>query len=84
MPRNRNDGWLVRPGTARGRRAVWQRDGYQLEYRVRSPGDTPDTGWYLFGPNGFPFGEYMGRTIATAFSEANSYLKARGRYYLKG
>ena len=30
------------------------------------PGGTPGTGWYLFGPDGSPFGEYMARMPAEA------------------
>ena len=25
----------------------WKSGQYELEFRVASPGDTPDTGWYL-------------------------------------
>ena len=39
-------------------------DGYELEWRKQSPGDTPDTGWYLYG-NGI-FGEYMAKRLYEA------------------
>jgi hypothetical protein len=52
----------------------WNKDGYTLEYRVRSPGDTPDTGWYLYGPNGMPFGEYMADILTDAKKKADRYI----------
>jgi hypothetical protein len=51
--------WRHAPGLRFGswREIRWQaeklatdREGdFELEYRVASPGDTPDTGWYLYG-----------------------------------
>lgn len=52
----------------------WEKSGYKLEYRVRSPGDTPDTGWYLYGPNGSPFGAYMARVLTEAKQEAEQHI----------
>lgn len=65
--------------TRRWREVVWCRDGYQLEYRKCSPGDTPDTGWYLYGPNGVPFGVYMGRLLAEAKAEGSKYIRSAKR-----
>jgi len=65
--------WSARPGR-NWRDKTWRRDGYELEYRRRAPGDTPDTGWYLYGPNGSPFGKWMERTIAGAQAEADKYI----------
>jgi hypothetical protein len=49
------------------------RDGeYELEYRVASPGDTPDTGWYLYG--GGIFGRYMDRRLDEALAEADRWI----------
>lgn len=52
----------------------WITRTYQLEYRVYSPGDTPDTGWYLYGPDGSPFGEYMSLKLAEAMIMAREYI----------
>lgn len=49
---------------------------YQLEKRRRSPGDTPDTGWYLYsyGVSGGFFGEWCGSTLPTAIDEASDLI----------
>lgn len=46
---------------------------YQLEKRRRSPGDTPDTGWYLYTIKGSThfFGEYCAHTLLPAIDEAS-------------
>jgi hypothetical protein len=45
---------------------------YELEYRVASPEDTPDTGWYLYG--GGIFGRYMDRRLGGAIAEARHWI----------
>ena len=49
---------------------------YELEKRRRSPGDTPDTGWYLYscGADGGFFGEYCDRTLLPAVDEASKMI----------
>jgi hypothetical protein len=45
---------------------------YELEKRRRSPGDTPDTGWYLYSRgNTYFFGEFCGATLLPAVDEAS-------------
>jgi hypothetical protein len=62
-------------------RLTSDRDGdFELEYRVHSPGDTPDTGWYLYG--GGIFGKYMARKLADAITEAGAWIS--GRVYSRG
>jgi hypothetical protein len=69
---------VIRPEHHRSWRDVeWEKNGYTLEYRVRSPGDTPDTGWYLYGPSGSPFGAYMAKILADAKQEADQYIGKR-------
>jgi len=48
----------------------------ELEKRVACPGDTPDTGWYLYtnGASGGYFGEWCGRRILEAVDEATQLL----------
>lgn len=48
---------------------------YKLEKRRRSPGDTPDTGWYLYTTNttGF-FGEWCASTLLPAVDEASKMI----------
>jgi hypothetical protein len=46
----------------------WKSGEYELEFRVYSPGDTPDTGWYLYGVG--VFGEFMARKLDEAITEA--------------
>jgi hypothetical protein len=53
-------------------RKATDRGEYELEYRVASPGDTPDTGWYLYG--GGLFGEYMVRRLDEAITEAGAWI----------
>lgn len=48
---------------------------YELEYRIASPGDTPDTGWYLFG--GGIFGQYMEHTLAEAITAAGEWVSGQ-------
>lgn len=45
---------------------------YELEYRVASPEDTPDTGWYLYG--GGIFGRWMDRRLDDALAEAHRWI----------
>jgi hypothetical protein len=47
---------------------------WEVEYRVYSPGDTPDTGWYLYGPDGSPFGKWLAPTIRDALRVATDYI----------
>jgi hypothetical protein len=49
---------------------------YELEKRRRSPGDTPDTGWYLysFGVSGGFFGEYCDATLLPAIDKASELI----------
>ena len=61
---------------------------YELEKRRRSPGDTPDTGWYLYsyGESGGFFGEWCGSMLLPAIDEASKLIaKAdlRGEGYEK-
>jgi hypothetical protein len=55
---------------------------YELEKRHRSPGDTPDTGWYLYSLNDtYFFGESCGLTLLTAVDAASEMIaKADLRY----
>lgn len=78
-------------GTTRTARGIdWTWDGdrgrytgslfnnvYEVEKRYRSPGDTPDTGWYLFGPDGHPFGQWMARLVDEALDAASEYVIER-------
>jgi hypothetical protein len=56
------------------RQAEWRACGYAVQYRIESPGDTPLTGWYLYGPDGYPFGEYLSRRLATALDVAADWI----------
>ena len=58
------------------RDVIWNYGRYQLEYRVRSPEDSPDTGWYLYGPEGRPFGQFIDRYLKVAKSEAERYISS--------
>jgi hypothetical protein len=71
----------VRPHAKSWRDVKWRPEGllegdrpgeYELEYRVASPGDTADTGWYLYG--GGLFGEYMARRLEEAIAEAGAWI----------
>ena len=66
--KQKNGNWETR---AHG--ATWE-----LEKRRRSPGDTPDTGWYLYtyGAEGGHFGEWCGSRIIEA-SDAAAVLVQR-------
>lgn len=60
---------------------------YELEKRRRAPGDTPDTGWYLYsrGVSCF-FGEFCDSTLLPAIDRASEMIaKAdlRGEGYEK-
>lgn len=72
---------VARADAASWREARWRpvsllendRSGdYELEYRSASPGDTPDTGWYLYG--GGVFGQYMDRRLDAALAEADRWI----------
>lgn len=54
----------------------WKCGQYELEFRVYSPGDTPDTGWYLYG--GGVFGTFMARTLDEAIGEAGQVIARHG------
>lgn len=60
---------------------------YELEKRHRSPGDTPDTGWYLYSREvTYFFGEFCDIKLFDAIEEASDMiLKAdlRGEGYEK-
>lgn len=48
---------------------------YELEKRLRAPGDTPDTGWYLYSRgDGYFFGEFCGYTLLPAIDEASEMI----------
>lgn len=74
--------WVPDPatGAASWREVKWRphllgtdRPGqYELEYRKASPGDTPDTGWYLYG--GGVFGQFMDRRLDEAIAEAAPWI----------
>jgi hypothetical protein len=63
-----------------GRRwkGVFRGVGCELEKRRASPGDTPDTGWYLYtnGVHGGYFGEWCGRRVLEAVDEADRLLRS--------
>jgi hypothetical protein len=44
---------------------------YELEYRW---GRDDDSGWYLFGPHGRPFGKHLSRRIADAKRDAEQVI----------
>jgi len=52
-------------------------DGHELEWRKASPGDTPDTGWYLYG-NGI-FGAWMAKHLYEAIFEAGEKINGASR-----
>ena len=45
---------------------------WELEWRVRSPGDTADTGWHLYGDG--IFGEFLSRKLTDALAEADRWI----------
>ncbi|MFD8386167.1 hypothetical protein ACFV2X_48005 [Streptomyces sp. NPDC059679] len=67
-------GWIKHPhGPIRHTACGW----WQLRYAKRSDtGGYPDTGWYLYGPLGTTFGEYMARRKVDACTEADRYIAA--------
>jgi hypothetical protein len=54
----------------------WRNGQYELEFRVYSPGDTPDTGWYLYGDS--VFGALMSRKLDEAIGEAGKVIARHG------
>ena len=72
-------GWirsLPNPSSTSWRDLKWStRDGYELEWRKASPGDTPDTGWYLYG-NGV-FGRWMAKHLYEAIFYAGEVISER-------
>lgn len=61
-------------------RQVYER--WELNRLWRDESGVNDTGWYLFGPNGTPFGELMcdeqgNRALAAAQEAAKNYIRAR-------
>ena len=68
-------GWLPATG---GRKGWIRQEGpvrWELEKRRRSPGDTSDTGWYLYDNIvGGYFGESCGSRILDAVDVANTLI----------
>lgn len=50
----------------------------ELEKRRACPGDTPDTGWYLYtkGVHGGYFGEWCGSLVREAVDEADRLIRS--------
>lgn len=68
------DGW-IREADEDQRVGTWYfyRGAERWELERRSGDD--DFGWYLFGPNGSPFGEFLGRRLAGAKAIAQDYAE---------
>lgn len=75
--------WRRNSGLGHYERGNWETELYGVRYEIEkrkwSPGDTPDTGWYLYSFNvtgGF-FGEWCGTTILEAAEVATNKIHER-------